>query len=95
MNRTNFANYIMTNRMHIQNERHLRYNLKVWHKTDDYDILNNISEYVTLVQLMDSLVNVNCAIIIVGYGVFYSIYEKSLCLTQESLYVICSPSICE
>ena len=31
-----------------------------------FDILNDISENVTLVQLTDSLGNVNCATIIVG-----------------------------
>ena len=61
-NRIHFANYIMTNRMHIKGEQHLRYNLKVWHEKYTFDILNNISEYVTLVQLMELLGNLNHAI---------------------------------
>ena len=72
----------MTNRMHIKGEQRLRYNLKVWHKNNAFYILKNISEYVTLVQLMDSLGNVNHAINIVGYWIFYSKDEKSLCLTK-------------
>ena len=56
--------------MHIKGEQNLRYNLKVWHKNYDFDILKNISEYITLVQLMDSLGNVNDAISIVGYWIF-------------------------
>ena len=44
---------------------------------------------------MDSLGNVNHAIIILGYWIFYMKYEKSLCLTQESLDVIYSPSVGE
>ena len=51
--RINFSNAIMTNRMNIKGEQRLRYNMKVWHKKDAFDILNNISEYVTLLQLMD------------------------------------------
>ena len=48
-----------------------------------FDILNYISENVTLVQLMDTLANVNCAISIVGYWIFDSNYEKALCLEKE------------
>ena len=78
----------MTNRMHIKGEQRLGYNLKVWHKKYAFDIINNIIEYVTLVQLMDSLGNVNRAISIVGCCIFDSNYDKSLCLTQESVDVI-------
>ena len=49
----NFNNSRMKNRMNIKGEQKLRYNMKLWHKNDDFDILNNISEYVTLVQIMD------------------------------------------
>ena len=82
-NRIHFANAIMTNRSKSKDEHNLKYNLKVWHKNDVFDIINNVSEYVTLVQLMESLVNVNHAISIVGYWIFDSSYKKSLCLTQE------------
>ena len=47
-------------------------------ENDDFDILNEISEYVNLVQLMDSLGNVNHDISIVGHWIFYSNYEKTL-----------------
>ena len=69
--------------------------MNIWHKKDAFDILKNISEYVTLVQLLDSFVDVNHVISIVGYWVFDSNYEKVLFLTKESLYIICSPSIGE
>ena len=85
----------MTNMIHIKGEHNLRYNMKVWHKNDDFDILKNIGEYVTLVQLMVSLVNANHSISIVGHWIFDSNYEKSLFFTQESLDVICFPSIGE
>ena len=48
-------------------------------ENDAFDILNDISVYVTLVQLMDSLRKVNHA----------------LFSTQESLDQICSPSVGE
>ena len=57
----------MKNRIRIKVEQNLQYNMKIWNKNYAFDILNDISENVTLVQLMDSLGNVNCAISIVGH----------------------------
>ena len=60
-----------------------------------FDISTDISEHVTLVQLMDSIVNVNHAISVVGYWIFDSNYEKALVLSRESLNMICAPSVSE
>ena len=76
-------------------EQPLIYDLNNWVKKGNFDIINDISENVTLVQLMDTLGNVNRAIIIEGYWIFESNYEKSLHLTKESLDLICSPSVGE
>ena len=57
----------MKNRTKIKGEQNLRYNLKIRKKNDTFDILNDISEYITLVQLMESLGNDNHAISIVGH----------------------------
>ena len=84
----------MSNRIKTKCEQNLRYNLTIWSKNDAFDILNDISEK-KLVQLMDSLVNVNHAISIVGHWIFDSNYKKSLFLTQELFNIICSPSIGE
>ena len=81
--------------MHTKGEHSIRYNMRVLHKKDAFDLLNNISKYVTLVQLMESLGNMNHDIIIVRYWIFDSNYEKALCLTQESLDAICYLSIGE
>ena len=56
--------------------------MKIWNKNSAFDILKNISGYVTLVQLMESRENVNNAISIVGYWIFDSNYEKSLFLKK-------------
>ena len=64
-------------------------------KNDALDNLNDIREDVTLVQLMDSQVNVNHAISILGHYIFDSNYKKSLCLTQKLLDLICSRSVGE
>ena len=58
----------------------------------DYKILEDISENVTLVQLMDSLGNVNHAISGVGNWIFDSNYEIALVLNRASLEMICAPS---
>ena len=73
---------MMKNRRRIKVEQNLRYNLNIWKKNYAFDILNEISEDVTLVQLMDSLGNMNHAISIVGHWIFDSNYKKALCLTQ-------------
>ena len=60
-----------------------------------YKILEDMSENVTLVQLMDSIGNVNRAISVVGKLIFDSSYEKELVLNRASLDMICSPSVGE
>ena len=61
----------------------------------DYEILEKISTNVTLVQLMDSLGNVNHAISVVGSWIFDSNDERSPVLNKASLDMICAPSIGE
>ena len=72
----------MKNRRKIKREQNLQYNLTIWNNSDAFDIIHDNCEDVTLVQLMESLVNVNHAISIVGYWIIESNYKKSLCLTQ-------------
>ena len=72
----------MINRRKVKREHNLRYNLTIWNKNDAFDILNDISEDVNLVQLMESLGNVSRAIIIVWHWIFDSNYKKALCLKQ-------------
>ena len=62
---------------------------------DSYDTMTDISEYVTLVKLMDYLGNANHDIIVVGYWIFDSNYEKALVLNRESLDMLCDPSVGE
>ena len=73
----------MSNRRKIKGEHNLRYNLKIWKKNDAFYILNNIIENVTLVQLVDSLGNINHAISIVGHWIFDSNYKKALFLNKN------------
>ena len=73
----------MSNRRKIKGEKNLRYNLTIWRENDAFNILNGISENVTLVQLMDSIGNVNHAISIVDYWIFDSNYRKALFLHKN------------
>ena len=57
----------------------------------DYEILEDISANSALFQLMDSLVNVNHDISVVGNWIFDSKYERALVLNRASLDMICAP----
>ena len=72
----------MKNIRKVKCEQNLQYNLTIWKKNDAFYILNEISEDVNLVQLMDSLGNVNHAISIVGYCIFDYKYKKAIFSTQ-------------
>ena len=85
----------MKNKMCHKGDHHLRYNLNKWKKKGCFDILNGISEIFTLVQLTDTIGNVNHAISILSYCIFDSNCEKALCLTSESLDLIFSPYVGE
>ena len=68
----------------------VKYNKKLY-----YDILKDIIEIFNLVQLMDSLVNANHAISIVGQWIYDSNYNKDLVINSESSDMICAPSVGE
>ena len=85
----------MQNRKINKGEARVHYKLIKYKKMGDYEILENISENVTLVQLMDSLGNVNHAISVAGIWIFDSNYEIALVLNKESLDMICAPSVGE
>ena len=78
-NHIDFANAILRNQKIIKGEHKIYYNFKMFRQKVYFNIFNNISEHVTLVQLIDSLGNANNAISVVGYWIFDSNYEKHLC----------------
>ena len=84
----------MSEKVRNPGEQRLHCNIKKWKKSQ-FKILHDISENVTLVQLMDSAGNVNHAVSIVGYWIFDSNYKQALSLTLDSLNIICSPSVGE
>ena len=57
---------IMLDKANKFGEQRLRYKLETRKKTGTFDIMNNISELVTLVQIMDSLVNLIHTVSAVG-----------------------------
>ena len=90
-----FANDILKNKKRNKSEPKVHYNLIKYNKIREYEFLEDISTNVTLVQLMDSLGNVNHAISVSGNWIFDSNYEKALVLNRASLDMICAPSIGE
>ena len=85
----------MQNKKRNKVETRVHYLLMKYKKMGDYEILENISAKFTLVQLMDSLGNVNHAISVVGSWIFDSNYEISLVLNKASLDMIFAPSVGE
>ena len=71
------------------------YSLVKYKSKGSCDILKYINENINLVQLMDSLGNVNHSISVVGYWIFDSNYKKAFVLNRESLDMIYAPSVGE
>ena len=77
-----FVNFVLKIKRRVKGEQRLYYNMSKYKKKCYFDILNGISKHVNLVQLMDSLGNVNHAISVVGYLIFDSNYKKALVLNR-------------
>ena len=75
----------------MKGEPKVNYSLVKFKKKGSYNMMKYINENVTLVQLMDSLGNVNRDISVVGYWIFDSNYKKALFLYRESMNIICAP----
>ena len=90
-----FSNDILKNKKINVGETRVHYNLIKYKKIREYKILEDISENVNLVQLMDTLLNVNHSISVVGNWIFDSNYEKSLVLNRASLDMIFTPYLVE
>ena len=88
VNCIDFANAILKNEKKLKGEPRVYYSLSKFKKKGSYDILTDISEHVTLVQLMNYLVNFNHYISVVGYWIFESNYERELVLNRELLDII-------
>ena len=61
-----FSNEIMVDKERNKGEHRLRYKSELWNKIGSFDIMNDISEHVTLVKLMNSLGNLDHAVNLVG-----------------------------
>ena len=58
-NRIDFENAILINENKIKDEAKVNYSLRKYKEEGSYDILTDVSDIFTLVQLMDSLGNLN------------------------------------
>ena len=68
----------MLNRKRNKGKTRVHYKLMKYKKMGEYKILEDIGENVTLVQLMDSLGNVNHAISVFGSWIFTQMTKKHL-----------------
>ena len=80
VNCIDFANTILKNENKIKGEQKVYYSPRKYKNKGSYDIMIYISEHVNLVQLMDSLGNMNHDISVVGYWIFESNYKRALVL---------------
>ena len=67
MNRIKFAIYILTDCVKKKGEQWFRYKIVQWNNKGAFDIFNDISDHVTLVQLERSENNYN----IIAKGIIY------------------------
>ena len=81
-NRIYFANSILKNEKKLKGKQRVYDSLRIYKNMGSYDILTDISEYVSLVHFMDYFDNVNHAISVLGYIIFDSKYEKELLLNR-------------
>ena len=81
-NRIDFSNAVMKNQKRVKGEQKLYYILKTYIPKYYVNILNDISEHVTLEKLMDHIGNVNHDIIFVGCWIFDSKYDKYLLINR-------------
>ena len=73
------ANSVLKNQRRVESEQGLYHNTNKFKHKYYYEILNYISEHVTLLNLMDSLGNENHAISIVGYWILTKTTIKHWC----------------
>ena len=85
----------MKNQRIVKVEQELYYNTKKYKQKHYFYIFNDISDPVTLEQLLDSLVIVNHDIAVFGYWIFDSQNEKELVINRESLDNIFATSVGE
>ena len=64
----------------------------LYEKIGEFDILNDISEHVSLVKLIETDGFVNHAISIIGCWIYDFNYKIALTLIKYYLDIICSPS---
>ena len=72
----------MTDRGREEVDQHLRYKMFKFKKTGEFNILNHISDHVTLFQLIDAAGNANHVVSIIRCWIYYSNYKRELPLIK-------------
>ena len=90
--RINFAISKMIYRVINGGEHSLYCKITQWKKKGSFDIHHDTSKNANLVQLMDTVGNINHAVSIFGHWIFESNYKNATLLKTKLLNIICSPS---
>ena len=80
----------MTDRVRDKFEQHHNYKMVQWKKTVEFDILNDISDHVTLVQLIDTDGNVHHSVNINRCSLYKYNDKRALTLIKKSLDIMYS-----
>ena len=76
--RIRFANAIILDQVKNKGEQHLCYMINQCKIKVIFDIIINISDHVTLIQMMDKVVDVNCEVIITGDWIYIQIITNNV-----------------
>ena len=82
MNRIKFATEVLTDHVINKGQQQCRYKVVQWNNRGTFDILNDISDHMTLVKLIDTAINVNHAVSIIGCWIYDSNHKRALPLIK-------------
>ena len=88
--RIDYARCLMANQVKIPGGQKCCYQSMPYKPGKTYDILNDISQFPTLVQLMDLRGNMQHCVTVAGKWIFNSNFPKAIPLTAKSLNDCCS-----
>ena len=85
-----YANAIITDKVVNRGEKRRHYILKQWERSDEFDILDDMSEFIKLVQLMGNPGNVSRYVTISGVWIFDANSKRALHLVKTIQSNMCS-----
>ena len=73
-----FARDVITDHVRNKGEKRCRYKIFQWRIKGSFDIFNDISDHIMLIQLRDTSGNFNHVVSITGCRIFFPIIKETL-----------------